>query len=196
MENIDIFAERIRKLRECHGLNYVDLPRISQENGVCRINPLSVRNWEKGKYYLSAEGIIVLTEMFGINGNWLLGLSDEMYSDDVLSRLENRNGPSFPAVKVAGKNICVPLEYSDSYSNIFLRRDIYTLEDRGNIIYCIFAICYEWREFLAGRSYELNDGLDDGKLSKMWEWFVDSNEFVSKIVNKYKQLMFDGLEGS
>ena len=63
-------AERIKELRIENGLNQTVLATR------CNVKQSCVSKWERGETLPDAEMIILLTEIFGVSADFLLGIKD------------------------------------------------------------------------------------------------------------------------
>jgi putative transcriptional regulator len=63
-------AERIKELRIENGLNQTVLAAR------CNVKQSCVSKWERGETLPDAEMIILLTEIFGVSADFLLGIKD------------------------------------------------------------------------------------------------------------------------
>ena len=75
------FAERLKELREDHGLHQYDVAEI------CGIATASYSNWEQGRVQPPINQLPVLAETFDVSTDYLLGVSKNQYGERIANRI-------------------------------------------------------------------------------------------------------------
>ncbi len=70
MENIHIFTERLKELRNEKELSQDEL---AKQTGLSRS---AISAWESGTRVPAATAVVVLAKFFGVSSDYLLGLED------------------------------------------------------------------------------------------------------------------------
>ncbi len=136
------FATRLKLIRKSHSLTHLQLSRICVIDNQPAISQSTLSTWENGKKIGGSEAIILLSNIFGISADWLLGRIEYPYSSHVFKILEPKEFPI--SIEHNGKN--VPLKYVDfpeEYLDPCKREKEYDDEVRANIIYLLYLIKYE-----------------------------------------------------
>lgn len=136
------FATRLKLIRKSHSLTHLQLSRISVINNRPIISQSTLSTWENGNKIGGSEAIILLSNIFGISTDWLLGRVEYPYSSHVFDVLEPKEFP----ISIKTNEGQVPLEYIDfpvEYLDTDKRKEAYDDEVRANIIYLLYIIKHE-----------------------------------------------------
>lgn len=105
------FKDRIKALLKMYRLTAVSLARYSKlvfkDKG---FNRSTVYSWLSDNRLPSIVYVRQLSLMFGITADWLLGLSDDIYSKSIVSDFENKHLQNFITYSLSRKNVKLPFE--------------------------------------------------------------------------------------
>lgn len=151
----DICSERIKKLREKYKITMKTVAKYCSQQNEANFSQSTLSLWENGKRIPTIDNFSRVADLFAVDLNWLIGRSDEIYSEGVIKNLELA---SFP-VNITTENITVELmvDIPEDYLDYEKRRTTYSLEARANIIFLFTILKYEWEEYINDRIYELDD---------------------------------------
>lgn len=128
----DDFVERFNLLKETYQLSYTDFMQILGTK-----NKTTVHDWVKSqKGFPNEEMLVLISDTFAVTLDWLLGRSDEPYSENILTKLEKEYTVDTFEMKAAALLIPIPKEYKDTK----LRRKYYTKGQRANLIYAAMSL--------------------------------------------------------
>ena len=68
---MEIFAERLKELREAKGISQI---RLSKETG---LSQSGIAFWENNQRVPNAYAVIILAKYFGVTTDYLLGVANE-----------------------------------------------------------------------------------------------------------------------
>lgn len=132
MDTYNIFAKRIKNIRTSHNLSMSGLAMIINVKSSSNIS-----DWEKGTLFPSLELSLKICRLFGISLDWLLGLSDEPYTDTILTNLESNILPKEIIVNGSSIRLFNPTSFPYKYMDLYARRETYSMAVRANIIYLL-----------------------------------------------------------
>ncbi len=131
----DIFSKRFLLLKETYQLSYTDFMEILGTK-----NKTTVNDWVKSQKGFPNEAMLVLiSDIFAISLDWLLGRIDEPYNESILTKLEEEHAVGILEMAVATPITPLPEEYK----NTELRRKYYTQGQRANLIYAAMSSFYK-----------------------------------------------------
>ena len=150
----DICSERIKKLREKYKITMKTVAKYCSQQNEANFSQSTLSLWENGKRIPTIDNFSRVADLFAVDLNWLIGRSDEIYSEGVIKNLELA---SFP-VNITTENITVELmvDIPEDYLDYEKRRTTYSLEARANIVFLFTILKYEWEEYINDRIYELD----------------------------------------
>lgn len=155
MYNSEIFATRLKLIRNTYNLKHKELSRYCTKFNSIMISQSAISFWENAKKIPAINNIQFLADIFGINLDWLTGRTDEIYSEGVLKKLEPITFPL--KVSVCGIEVELPISIPEDYQNYEQRKALYSFEARANIIFLLYVISYEWERYVGDRIYEFAD---------------------------------------
>lgn len=131
----DIFSKRFLLLKKNYQLSYTDFMEILGTK-----NKTTVNDWVKSQKGFPNEAMLVLiSDIFAISLDWLLGRIDEPYNESILTKLEEEHAVGILEMAVATPITPLPEEYK----NTELRRKYYTQGQRANLIYAAMSSFYK-----------------------------------------------------
>lgn len=131
----DAFAERFLLLKQTYNLSYTDFVKIL---GVK--NKTTVNDWVKSQKGFPNENMLVLiSNIFAVSLDWLLGRIDDPYNENILTSLEEKY--VIFLLSIALETVAMPLP--QSYTNTSLRRKKYTHGQRANLIFAALSSHYK-----------------------------------------------------
>ncbi|CDB36022.1 dNA-binding protein [Phascolarctobacterium sp. CAG:266] len=155
MFNSELFANRLKSIRMQYQLTHSVLARYCSVFNVINLSQSTLSLWENNKRTPTVDNLQFVADIFAVNLDWLLGRSDEKYSESVIKILEPS---SFPlTVTVCDTTVDVPIELPDDYKNYEIRQQTYSLAARADIIFLLYIIKYEWERYVGDRIYEFAD---------------------------------------
>lgn len=132
----DVFAEQFLLLKNTYNLSYNDLSGILGANTKATIN-----DWVKSqKGFPSGFSLVLISDIFAIHLDWLLGRIDKPYSEEILTSLEKQ---SVPMLKAAINSTTIIPSLPEKYENQELRRSNYSFGQRANLIYITLSSYYK-----------------------------------------------------
>lgn len=178
----DICSERIKKLREKYKITMKTVAKYCSQQNEANFSQSTLSLWENGKRIPTIDNFSRVADLFAVDLNWLIGRSDEIYSEGVIKNLELA---SFP-VNITTENITVELmvDIPEDYLDYEKRRTTYSLEARANIVFLFTILKYEWEEYINDRIYELDDltaeeiRLKALKMSKYFYMKINKNKLL------------------
>ena len=136
-------------------LTHSVLARYCSVFNVINLSQSTLSLWENNKRTPTVDNLQFVADIFAVNLDWLLGRSEEKYSESVIKILEPS---SFPlTVTVCGTTVDVPIELPDDYKNYEIRQQTYSLAARADIVFLLYIIKYEWERYVGDRIYEFAD---------------------------------------
>lgn len=142
--NNELFIERLKLARKAMGASLNDIIKYSSVDGEPIISKSALSLWERGKRTPTLDTIIIVANTLGVLLDWLVGHSEEIFSENVISRLEPK---SFPVVLMLDNaKIELPVNIPEDYIDEELRKSAYTLELRARINYLLLAIQKEYED--------------------------------------------------
>ena len=130
----DDFVERFALLKETYQLTYPELNKILGINGKSTVN-----EWIRAKKSFPNETVLVIiSNIFAVSIDWLLGRIDRPYNEDILTKLEEEHAVAILEMKIAALLTPLPKEYK----NTKLRRKYYTQGQRANLIYAAMSLSF------------------------------------------------------
>lgn len=155
MFNSELFANRLKSIRMQYQLTHSVLARYCSVFNVINLSQSTLSLWENNKRTPTVDNLQFVADIFAVNLDWLLGRSEEKYSESVIKILEPS---SFPlTVTVCGTTVDVPIELPDDYKNYEIRQQTYSLAARADIVFLLYIIKYEWERYVGDRIYEFAD---------------------------------------
>ena len=131
----DDFVERFALLKETYQLTYPELNKILGINGKSTIN-----EWIRAKKSFPNETVLVIiSNIFAVSIDWLLGRIDRPYNETILTKLEEEHAVAIFEMAVAAFSTPLPKKYE----NTELRRQYYTQGQRANLIYAAMSSFYK-----------------------------------------------------
>lgn len=119
----DIFSERFTLLKTTYNLSYTELAELTGMK-----NKTTVNDWVKSKKSFPNEAVLVLiSDLFGVSIDWLLGRIDFPYSNLILKSLETKH--VLPILQMA--TLPIPTYYENETERI----KNYSLGIRANILF-------------------------------------------------------------
>lgn len=119
-------------------LTHSVLARYCSVFNVINLSQSTLSLWENNKRTPTVDNLQFVADIFAVNLDWLLGRSDEKYSESVIKILEPS---SFPlTVTVCDTTVDVPIELPDDYKNYEIRQQTYSLAARADIIFCSISL--------------------------------------------------------
>ena len=189
MYNASICASRLKQLRTSLGLKHTELSRYCTIFGKIKISQSTLSFWENLKTTPAIDNLQFVADIFGVSLDWLVGRSEEMYTESTLCFLEPK---AFPlSVTVCDTTVELPIEIPEDYKNYELRKKTYSLETRARINFLLYVLSYEWERYVGDRIYEFADkNISDIKLHvyRMFQYFMINQSNKSKIVGYQKSL--------
>ena len=178
----DICSERIKKLREKYKITMKTVAKYCSQQNEANFSQSTLSLWENGKRIPTIDNFSRVADLFAVDLNWLIGRSDEIYSEGVIKNLELA---SFP-VNITTENITVELmvDIPEDYLDYEKRRTTYSLEARANIVFLFTILKYEWEEYINDRIYELDNltaeeiRLKALKMSKYFYMKINKNKLL------------------
>lgn len=187
----DICSERIKKLREKYKITMKTVAKYCSQQNEANFSQSTLSLWENGKRIPTIDNFSRVADLFAVDLNWLIGRSDEIYSEGVIKNLELG---SFP-VNITTENITVELmvDIPEDYLDYEKRRTTYSLEARANIVFLFTILKYEWEQYINDRIYELDDltaeeiRLKALKMSKYFYMKINKN----KLLKNYNDVLIE-----
>lgn len=179
MYNSEIFATRLKLIRNTYNLKHKELSRYCTKFNSIMISQSAISFWENAKKIPAINNIQFLSDIFGINLDWLTGRTDEIYSEGVLAKLEP---VTFPLkVSVCDIDVELPISIPEDYQNYEQRKALYSFEARANIIFLLYVISYEWERYVGDRIYEFADKNESEIKLRTYQIF---HYFMINVANK------------
>ena len=203
----DICSERIKKLREKYKITMKTVAKYCSQQNEANFSQSTLSLWENGKRIPTIDNFSRVADLFAVDLNWLIGRSDEIYSEGVIKNLELA---SFP-VNITTENITVELmvDIPEDYLDYEKRRTTYSLEARANIVFLFTILKYEWEEYINDdlKRVDIRDSIDD--FIEEWNgsdderrlavflglnsqeedvWIDESDEALKELLDKQKEM--------
>lgn len=138
------FSQRLRILREIHGLSLSDMASI-----LCINSKVNVNRWELEKNWPSTDVLINLSNKFGVSLDWLIGRSNEPYDIYVLEHIEHNLLNETYDYNNEKIYLVRDFEWmTEEYKDSSLREKNYSFVVRANIIFLFQQyLTYKKKEF-------------------------------------------------
>lgn len=139
------FSQRLRILREIHGLSLSDMASI-----LCINSKVNVNRWELEKNWPSTDVLINLSNKFGVTLDWLIGRSNKPYDLQVLEHIEHNL--LLETFDYNDEKIYLVRDFewmTEEYRDPSLREKNYSSVVRANIIFL-------FQQYLAYKKKELD----------------------------------------
>ena len=131
----DDFVERFTIIKETYSLTYPELSKIFGIKGKSTVN-----EWIRARKSFPNEAVLALiSDIFAVSLDWLLGRIDEPYNEKVLTSLEEKY--AVPFLGIALEKAAMPLP--KIYTRTDLRRKNYTHGQRANLIFAALSSHYK-----------------------------------------------------
>lgn len=141
MENLKIFAERLKELRLYYGLTLNELASLLNQNS----HSVVIR-WESQKNWPTMGTIIKITNLFAVSMDWIVGNSEEKYLDKKIDSLEAELNDIFLVSKIV---------FPEDYKNVESRKEKYSLKQRAEIYTYLYILQFEWKRYLETEHIEV-----------------------------------------
>lgn len=122
----DISSKNFAFLRYSHDISAAELASVLQLK-----SSASIINIEKGKAAPSYELLERYIDIFGVTVDWLMGRTNQIYTQDSLLIAEKRLLAKLKEIDFDGKYFAI----SSSYADEIERQENYSFAIRGNIIF-------------------------------------------------------------
>lgn len=130
----DDFVERFTIIKETYSLTYPELSKIFGIKGKSTVN-----EWIRARKSFPNEAVLALiSDIFAVSLDWLLGRIDKPYNEMILTSLEEKYAVSLLAMAIGTPITPLP----EIYTNIDLRRKNYTQGQRANLIFAALSSYY------------------------------------------------------
>ena len=189
MFNSILFIERFKFVRTNLGLSLGDLSRYCTVFNKSSIAKSAISKWETEQRTPTVDNLQVVADIFGVSIDWLVGRSEEMYTESTCYFLEPK---AFPVtVTVCDTTVELPIEIPEDYTDYELRKQTYSLETRARIIFLFYVLSYEWERYVGDNISEFADK-DASALKihayKLFHYFMINQSNKSKITGYQKSL--------
>ena len=143
----ELFAQRFSLLRNVYKFTYKDL------GNVLGLNANTLTEWAVSKRnFPNPEKLVLIANLYGVSLDWLLGRTDIIYNNEVLSAVEEKNTLSIL------KRLYPTLPHV--YENTLLRNKSYTFGVRANIITIAFSSMYSAMSLTLGKDFYKQDDFE------------------------------------
>lgn len=147
------FVERFTMIKETYSLTYPELSKILGIKGKSTIN-----EWVRaGKSFPNESILALISNIFAVSLDWLLGRIDDPYSENILTLLEENY--TVEIFNITSKKTEIPLPQSYIKGN--LRQKKYTHGQRANLI---FAALSSYYKICRSTSKTMNEEVDSALL--------------------------------
>ncbi|WP_278341609.1 helix-turn-helix domain-containing protein [Acidaminococcus fermentans] len=132
------FAARFTLLKETYPLSYAQLASVFGISAKSAVN-----EWASAKKWPNGTMLKLISNVFGVSLDWMLGNINTPYREDLTLRLEENIALPFykKALSTVGGLSILPTEYEKAD----LRGEYYSLGQRANLIFAALSTCY-WAE--------------------------------------------------
>lgn len=186
----DIFPLRLKSLQQAYGLS------LSEMAALLNVNSRSmIFDWENKKKFPSVENLNILSTVFGVPLDWILGHSETLYSEDSIKWTENfinwiensmQNRFDELTGTEPGEGVSFWLDYLHRYYPEYVseeqRVQYYSLPVRANIAVLMRQVrlpSLYWRMYYAQNGFKKR-----GVIAKVKEFFHMSAEEKLKAPNR------------
>ena len=143
----ELFAQRFSLLRNVYKFTYKDL------GNVLGLNANTLTEWAVSKRnFPNPEKLVLIANLYGVSLDWLLGRTDIIYNNEVLSAVEEKNTLSIL------KRLYPTLPHV--YENTLLRNKSYTFGVRANIITIAYSSMYSAMSLTLGKDFYKQDDFE------------------------------------
>ena len=143
----ELFAQRFSLLRNVYKFTYKDL------GNVLGLNANTLTEWAVSKRnFPNPEKLVLIANLYGVSLDWLLGRTDIIYNNEVLSAVEEKNTLSIL------KRLYPTLPHI--YENTLLRNKSYTFGVRANIITIAYSSMYSAMSLTLGKDFYKQDDFE------------------------------------
>ena len=143
----ELFAQRFSLLRSVYKFTYKDL------GNVLGLNANTLTEWAVSKRnFPNPEKLVLIANLYGVSLDWLLGRTDIIYNNEVLSAVEEKNTLSIL------KRLYPTLPHV--YENTLLRNKSYTFGVRANIITIAYSSMYSAMSLTLGKDFYKQDDFE------------------------------------
>ena len=181
-DNLEVFAERLKELRKDFGLRHIELVKHCNYLRNTKISQSTLSFWENLKTTPSIDSLQVVADVFGVTIDWLIGRSEEKYTESILLRLEPKFFPI--CVSLNEKEIKLPVVLPTDYMDLPKRRKLYSLQQRANVIFMLRVLSIEWMDFIKEEALELygcDEAMKDVLMDKCWRKFTDKTKILGYV---------------
>ena len=169
----EIFAQRFSLLRANHELSFSEMAKLLGLK-----NKVAIHHWEKSqKGFPNEEALVLISSLFGVSLDWLLGRTNQPYNSDIILNLEE-----FVLTILKDTIHSLPTEYIDESS----RKSMYSLPVRANIIFLVHKAYLEATIETLG--LEQIKSIDDNNIPNSNDTIIIVNRTQIKILDS-KALM-------
>lgn len=130
-----IFSNRLALLKQTYLLSYSEMSSMfgfKYKSGISE--------WiNSQKSFPNEIVLVIISNIFAISIDWLLGRIDKPYNESILTKLEEEHAVAIFEMAVATPITPLPEEYK----NTELRRKYYTQGQRANLIYAAMSSFYK-----------------------------------------------------
>lgn len=130
-----IFSNRLALLKQTYLLSYSEMSSMfgfKYKSGISE--------WiNSQKSFPNEIVLVIISNIFAISIDWLLGRIDKPYNESILTKLEEEHAVGILEMAVATPITPLPEEYK----NTELRRKYYTQGQRANLIYAAMSSFYK-----------------------------------------------------
>ncbi len=173
----DTFATRFSLLRSVHKFTYRDLANA------LFLNPNTITEWAVSRRnFPNPEKLVLIADLYAVSVDWLLGRTDTLYRDDILTDIENN------LIIHWIRSVCdVPDEYKDTLK----RKANYSLPIRANIITLVYTSQFSATVRVLGKDCYKDDNFEAAIVSNsinirnaLADLLADQGDLVGKMLRK------------
>lgn len=189
-----MFPKRLKVLRLSHSLTHVQLARLCIVKNKSIVSQAAISSWENRKKPGSLDSMYLMCDIFGVSADWLLGRSDDIYTEGVFAKLEPK---SFPIqLEFNGKVLVLDeLQFPEEYTDICRRKEYYSNEARANIIYLLYNVEYEAMANFRDKCYDIDYSQDErisAAFKRLMHYMIDVAPDMNNLrmaVQRLKQVL-------
>ena len=130
MSFLSIFSENLLLLRHSHSLTLSELALLINQN-----NSAVIKRWESQKNWPSMDVMLLISRLFGVSLDWLLGNTDYPYNEELILSIENELIPAQVHLEQDHVSVFNPFGFPEAYYNAQLRKETYSLPVRANLLF-------------------------------------------------------------
>ncbi len=175
----DVFAQRFSLLRSVYKLKYKDLANV------LGINANSITEWAVSKRnFPNPDKLVLVANLYGVSLDWLLGRTKNIYNNDVLLALEEKDTLSIL------RGVYQQL-LPNEYENTELRQSEYPLGIRANIVTLAYSSLYSAINLVLGKDFYKREDYEERLLKNhnaivvmQTKLLIEKDNLVYKMLTK------------